>query len=408
MAQTTATIRQPDSTVKPVPITTTVRGVKYERWLVDHGTVKGRRTRRTFKTEAAALAHISKQAGLSKKVGRQARKLTDESLLDAAQAVGLLKKSTTLTAAAQFWLKHNRPDGPTRTVDELVEDYIQSRIEKGVRHHTVTDLRYRLGRGKPVTTKSGRVLPAFGFALDFLAIPAAHVTTDGLATWISKNGTSADKKRKYRTKFFEIFNYALSRKFVSENPATPLDKPNVERSKPYVMPIADVQKLMKTAQAICPELAPYLALCLFAGIRPSEAARLEWKAISIDRREVFIDAAISKTHDDRYVEMSENLAQWLFKHRRPAGTVYFSRKYLDDIRNESGVRWEHDCMRHSFGSYHLAAYENAGKTSLQMGHRSLGMLFEHYRRAVRKEDALQFWAIIPETATLTAKASQIA
>jgi hypothetical protein len=27
-------------------------------------------------------------------------------------------------------------------------------------------------------------------------------------------------------------------------------------------------------------------------------------------------------------------------------------------------------MRHSFGSYHLAAFDNAGKTALQMGRRS--------------------------------------
>ncbi len=52
-------------------------------------------------------------------------------------------------------------------------------------------------------------------------------------------------------------------------------------------------------------------------------------------------------------------------------------------------------MRHSFGSYHLGAFENAGKTALQMGHRELGTLFEHYRRAVKKEDAERFWRIQP-------------
>ena len=52
-------------------------------------------------------------------------------------------------------------------------------------------------------------------------------------------------------------------------------------------------------------------------------------------------------------------------------------------------------MRHSYGSYHLAMFDNAGKTALQMGHRELGTLFEHYRRAVRKKDAAKFWAILP-------------
>ena len=52
-------------------------------------------------------------------------------------------------------------------------------------------------------------------------------------------------------------------------------------------------------------------------------------------------------------------------------------------------------MRHSFGSYHMAHYENAGKTALQMGHRTIDTTFEHYRRAVRKEDAARFWEIMP-------------
>ena len=45
--------------------------------------------------------------------------------------------------------------------------------------------------------------------------------------------------------------------------------------------------------------------------------------------------------------------------------------------------------------YHPAMFDNAGKTALQMGHREIGTLFEHYRRAVRKEDAEKFWAIRP-------------
>ena len=55
-------------------------------------------------------------------------------------------------------------------------------------------------------------------------------------------------------------------------------------------------------------------------------------------------------------------------------------------------------MRHSFCSYHLAMHEKAGKTALQAGHRQLGTLFEHYRRAMRKEDAEAFWRIRPDDA----------
>jgi integrase len=68
---------------------------------------------------------------------------------------------------------------------------------------------------------------------------------------------------------------------------------------------------------------------------------------------------------------------------------------MNRIREKGGANWKPNCMRHSFGSYHLAMFDNAGKTALQMGHREIGTLFEYYRRAVRKEDAEKYWGIIP-------------
>jgi len=50
--------------------------------------------------------------------------------------------------------------------------------------------------------------------------------------------------------------------------------------------------------------------------------------------------------------------------------------------------------RHSFVSYHLARFENAGKTALEAGH-SETMLFGHYRALVTPEAAAEFWAIVP-------------
>ena len=67
--------------------------------------------------------------------------------------------------------------------------------------------------------------------------------------------------------------------------------------------------------------------------------------------------------------------------------VSYSRRKFERIRRKIKIHWEPNCMRHSFGSYHLAIFDNAGKTALQMGHRDIGTLFEYYRRAVRREDA---------------------
>jgi hypothetical protein len=61
----------------------------------------------------------------------------------------------------------------------------------------------------------------------------------------------------------------------------------------------------------------------------------------------------------------------------------------------SGAPWPANVTRHSFVSYHLAAFENAGKTALEAGH-SEAMLFAHYRAVVTETTALEFWALRPD------------
>ncbi len=358
-----------------------------------------------FKTEAAAKRHIrdwerkqevdqEKRNVLVRRIGERAQKLSGDKLFDATRALDVLKGAATLEEAATFYIAHHIPGGPTRNVDELIEDYLESRVLAGRRPDTIRDIRQRLGCAS--SRKGGRQeLQPFGFANDFKEVPVANVTTDSLDRWLNSHSGGSVGRKNTRTHLVGLFNFALKRKYIKENVAAALEIPTVRKALPYVMPIDDVEKLMQTAVGEGQEPVAYFALCLFAGIRPTEAQRLDWAEIDFQRREIFIKSTISKTHDERWIEMQDNLVAWLSPIRRDSGPVTFSRFIFDRIRKKSGVRWKSDCMRHSFGSYHLGAFENAGKTALQMGHRELGTLFEHYRRAVKKEDAERFWRIQP-------------
>jgi integrase len=93
--------------------------------------------------------------------------------------------------------------------------------------------------------------------------------------------------------------------------------------------------------------------------------------------------------------MSDNLVAWLLPHARRNEQLTYSRKAFERTRKKAKVQWASDILRHSYGSYHLAQHENAAKTSLQMGHRDVDILFNHYRDLVMREDAAKFWAIAP-------------
>ncbi len=422
-----------------------VKGKIYPRVIVDFGTVNGRRERKTFKTkdaaEKAVAAWQSEQAILSRRIGEASERfmsgnvqdaaaalavlgpgvtlseaatthkaiastgLTVAGMQDAAAALAVLDGKANLQTAAEFFMSRHFPEGGDRTVDQLVEDYIESRRKVERRHGTIRDIRGRLGCGHPRNIERAgggtlRLAPR-GFAFDFAGVPAAHVTTDDLEKWMERHaGKAKASLRGYRVHLVGLFNFAMSRKYIRENPATALETPRTSkaaRARPYVMPASDVEKALRYAAANAPEMIPYMALCLFAGVRPTECTRLTWADIDFGRNEIDIRAETSKTGEERFIEMTPNLVAWL-RHHRKAGAepIPWSRAAMRRIRQKSGARFEHDCMRHSFGSYHLAQFENAGKTALQMGHRSLGMLFEHYRRAVRKEEAARFWAIRPD------------
>jgi integrase len=427
-------------------VTVRVKGREYPRVIVDFGEVNGRRERRTFKTRALAERALAtwrkEQAILSRQIGNGAKRfltgdvqdaaaalqvlgpgvtLSDAATLfktvrdigldlahvrDAGDAVPVLGGKATLLDAARFYMERHFPEGGERTIDELVEDYIESRRMVDRRPDTLKDIRGRLGCAVPRAVKRERGgtlhLKPSGFAFDFKGVPVAHITTTDLEKWMEQHaGKAKTTWRNARVYLVGLFNFAKARKYIRENPAEPLETPRLSKRakpRPYVLTVEDAGKVLHYTAAAVPDMVPYMALCLFAGIRPTECTRLDWGRINFDRREIDIQPDASKTGDERFVEMSDNLVAWLLPYRKPSGLIHHSRKAFDKIRRNAGIRWKADCMRHTYGSMHLAQYDNAGKTALQMGHRTIDMLFEHYRRAVRKEDAARFWAIRPAAA----------
>ena len=375
---------------------TTVKGHEYTRHVVDFGAdTRGKRVRRTFTTPAKAKAAIREhldrskadtaaQAILSKKIGEKADKLTTDDLLDAARGLDILKGRGSLAAAADFFIKHTTPPGgDKRTVKELVDEYAESRVKANRSPYTVKDIRDCLNP----------------FADAFGKTNVAEIATPEIERWYDEQNGGAARKTKRRNHLVSMFKFAIKRKYRRDNPASALEIPTKTKSKPHVLTVEDVEALMQYAAKSEAEMVPYMALCLFAGIRPvGEMQRLDWKDIDFKRTEIFISDEVSKTGDERYVEMTDALVAWLAPYRQNEGAIYYARTAFERIRKGAGVRWAKDCMRHSFGSYHLAMWENMGRTMEQMGHTNARILKNHYRRAVRREDAERFWKITPAAA----------
>lgn len=360
-------------------------------WQVDFGTIDGRRIQKSFrsKDEGEQWALLKEAAYANNQsvvfdLNERQRVDAVEALSHLAKKLGVEMKSlpsrtTSLQQVVDYYLKHARPEGGQRTIKEVTEDYLQTKKASGRRPRTVRDLTSRMGR----------------FSKSFPDAFIHEITTADLERWLNEQGYLGLTRRNYRTHLIMLFNFARKRKWISENPAEDIEVPILDESIPQILTIQECIRLMNTAHAYRREMVPYLAIALFAGLRPAEAEKLDWVNISFENKTIKVSPETAKKRRMRYVDMSPNLMTWLLPYRQPSGVIYFSRRQFDAVRLKANVHWTNDVLRHSYGSYHLARDENAAKTSLQMGHRDPEVLFNHYRNLVTRDDAKAFWEITP-------------
>lgn len=358
---------------------TNVKGARYSYWVVDCGFVEGRRLTFNYRTSRDAEKKADELRLGRNAIGADALRLSDDQLREAAKAYRALDGQATLQEAVDFFLAHHNPTGGQRTVAELLKEFIDAKTKANRRATTVRDMQYKIGK----------------FAAEFGDTPVHKVTTHDIEKWLDKHGYTKITRRNFRTVFTGFFNFAMKRGLVRANPAVAIEKPIIDEKIPEIFTPEEAKKLLLAALEHDARMVPYFAIALFAGIRPIELQQLDWRNIDLNAKRIRVIPETAKKRRQRYVDISDNLVEWLLPHRQESGLVFFSRGAFEYIRLKGNIRWAGDICRHSFGSYHLAMHDNAALTSLQMGHQGTDVLFEHYRDIVTREDAKAFWSIRP-------------
>lgn len=222
---------------------------------------------------------------------------------------------------------------------------------------------------------------------------AVAVQPSDVETFIHSGDWSVNTKLGYRRYLQTIFNFGIKERLVSFNPVAGVELAQRDKSAVTILAVDECGKLMQAAlkdRGVC----AYLALCLFGGLRPSEAVRV-MRDRSIKENHVDVEVRKVRSQRRRLVTLNDALRAWLV-----AGEVESlvnRRKRLAAVVRESGVKLKQDCLRHSFVSYYCAIH-GAKETAEQAGH-SESVLFRHYRELVTKQEAERFWALRPLTTT---------
>jgi len=371
---------------------------------VDLGKIEGKRKRKSFKTCDEAEDYLAAFDEHTLAIGEKAANLETDDLLDAVQAKEILDGRASLQEAARFYINAIDADmGPT--VNDAVERFIANAHERNLRPASIEDLERRLAKFRD----------AFGSRrLGEIERGEVDQWVNGLKTR-SGQPLGARSRKHFRTVCGSIFNYAIDCGEIEHNPFARKSRStrniNGMRNEdmPEILGVEDVRALMRAAETYeCPtrtqdvtSMAPALALGFFAGIRTTELTQLDWKWVDMKERRVKIPPEIAKRRSVRYIDMEDNLYEWLKPFARDAGPVTPQGKawryHFDGVRAAAKLdRWPHNCMRHSFASYHLVKYGDPRKTEMQLGHKSDNLLYEHYRALATNDEATAYFGVTPQ------------
>ena len=317
-----------------------------------------------FKAARKALGGVEKVDVAAREYAVALSRLGGASLLDAVEA---FIKST--------------PGKTDKTIPVLVEAYVAS-LKGDVSEQYLVRVRNRLRR----------------FAARFTG-KLHEVCADEIEKWIKGFGLGKRARNNERAAVIAFSNWAKDRGYLPEGRDVEASKIKkvATTTTIAIFPVETVAKLLEALREERPELLPYAALGIFAGVRPFELMRLRFEtALRWNFKDIEITAEEAKIGPRRLTKMFPNLAEWLADYRDKTGPLAprNAHEKLSRFVDKKGIEWSPDVMRHSFISYAVAFTESVGAVALWAGN-SEAVIKKHYLKRVTKDEGKAFFAILP-------------
>src|SRR6516225_7191144 len=359
---------------------TKVNGRRY--YCVTLPKLGGGRNRRFFKDKAEAQTFLQLAEVQQENYGTAALSITDALRIEAIECSELLQPyGKTLRDAAKFYAAHLKAITGSRKVSEVVAGLLAARTADGMSARYLGDLRVRLGR----------FVQAFGEEM------IAGISASRIDEWLRALGVGPVTRNTFRRRLAVLFSFAKRRGYVTENPVADVERAKERETEIAILSVSELARLLECASS---EMLPFWTIGAFAGLRRAEIERLTWNEIDSDANTIEVKAAKSKTASRRLITIQPNLRKWLAPYRTRTGRacpVNLQPKINEDReRAKLRAEWPQNALRHSFGSYHLAQFNDAAALALEMGN-SPGVIFKHYRQLVKPKDAERYWNLRPES-----------
>jgi integrase len=313
----------------------------------------GGRVRRFFRNKGEARSYFELCRTQQQNFGLAAFSLSESLRIEAIECQGkLAAEGHTLRNATAFFLDNLRKVNSSCSIETAAAELLAARKTDGCSKRYLDDLRVRLNR----------------FAADFKDQPLAAISARDIDDWLRALVVCGVTRNSFRRRLSTLFGYAKKRGYAVSNPIEDVERAKEQSPTVGILSPAETQRLLENAQ---PEMVPFWAIGAFAGLRTIEVQRLSWEEVDLPRGFIEVKATKSKTAARRLVTIQANLQRWLLPFRQSSGPVsptnFQVRAKEDRDHAELGRPWPNNALRHSFASYHLAAFKDAAKLALEVG-----------------------------------------
>jgi len=347
--------------------------------------VNGKRKRLFFETQQEAEDELRRLKIKAQTQGEAGLSIPDELRVAALECTKLLAPHRkTIYDATKFFLQYLQSE-QSEACSVLLERYVRQKTRTSLSPRHLYDIEKRL--------------ETFGEA--FGASPIESITTAQVEDWLYTLGEGEFASRtliNWRATVHAFFEDLFRKRILAANPVSAIQKPKHVGTNPLVFTPGELVSLFSSATG---PLRACLVIQAFAGLRTAEVLRLCWDDVRQAEKLIHINARIAKASKRRLVKILPNLGAWLRPYAKMKGPIWPNgfRSYHDDIADLCSalkVTWKHNGLRHSYGSYHLAKFQNADQLAEEMGHISGRMVRDYYREVVTPQSAEAYWLIAPK------------